>query len=1047
MHAFTEGNYYQYVSNPGTGAAYMGSVYSFVGARSLGVLYAKSDNEVWMFRRDDGDMVKYYHTTNGFTTYDSGYVVDVPAVLGATDASWVRVGAIGDPNGDPAVVVMQCHNASSGTTLNSGDGFYYYTWNGTTFDQHTITNEPGVAYDDRYFQFNRIGSVYHVMYFDNIANTMIHLTSEGDSTVVSTFAGDPIPARVNPTSTIVGDTMYLIWSVYDNTSIVMKRYSDGVWDADSTVIVASGAGYAMTVPNAEGLGYVPIWYDADGAGQVDFLRFYEQEAPTSWTAITSLPYTISTSNDTFYLEGSRLSSSTNGVTFSASVSGSVLWLGSDTLVFGTASGDGNTGVTFSRSGTSTASNGCEIYGGYIIHDPADSIAGNYNAADTICSGAEGVSLSGYNNKVINTQIDVRGHGVNYCVHAGSGVQTYNNELRNVNMYHRGYGYYRRDLYQASAVKIENAYSYGDPYLSTYSGTEADLYHIKMVKCSVMTAPHAATVFYGRNDGVDQWSYIKVWLDSNYINVNARNDDYTYPSGNIFYGTANAYGIVTTFLTGGSKIRWNTIRSGTEFTGGRGLYIGSMSWGTTGKTDTAEIAYNDIDIHQGPGAYYQNMDAHGMRIRQANIKNLWIHHNTVTANADNDPGTAHTSHLAQALRISPYQGVAENILIENNTFRAISTVNHEDSLCAAVAFDAYWCDPDAINPSTGEPFGEAYCGNVGPWGAEGMTFRNNHLYSSGNLVQIGYGNDGAWNVLMQGDTLEFLSTTYDPKTIVLGHEANNWKSTGNAVRDAVYISPAAHTDITVDGPSETNLKEVTIERTFEVYVQGNNSLPVVGATVTVTNNYGQTVVSGTTNDNGLVSDVVSIRYEGSNQPDSYSFNPHTIVASYAGDQTTVNSFTIDPTADGGDDTLTLASTTGTGSWTAPSLSALTLDSLHCDYSGETDSFRVDWTTPDNPLSDPSYIIFTYSDAGYQDSAYTTGRTVIPYVEGTSGTTYITWTGTETYTLYLSYWVYETEENQSTRGTESVTVTGDAAVADARRVNIQGAVKLTGAVTIQ
>ncbi|MFA5054288.1 MAG: hypothetical protein WC565_09530, partial [Parcubacteria group bacterium] len=294
MHAFTEGNYYQYVSNPGTGAAYMGSVYSFVGARSLGVLYAKSDNEVWMFRRDDGDMVKYYHTTNGFTTYDSGYVVDVPAVLGATDASWVRVGAIGDPNGDPAVVVMQCHNASSGTTLNSGDGFYYYTWNGTTFDQHTITNEPGVAYDDRYFQFNRIWSVYHVMYFDNIANTMIHLTSEGDSTVVSTFAGDPIPARVNPTSTIVGDTMYLIWSVYDNTSIVMKRYSDGVWDADSTVIVASGAGYAMTVPNAEGLGYVPIWYDADGAGQVDFLRFYEQEAPTSWTAITSLPYTIST---------------------------------------------------------------------------------------------------------------------------------------------------------------------------------------------------------------------------------------------------------------------------------------------------------------------------------------------------------------------------------------------------------------------------------------------------------------------------------------------------------------------------------------------------------------------------------------------------------------------------------------------------------------------------------------------------------------------------------------------------------------------------------
>lgn len=578
--------------------------------------------------------------------------------------------------------------------------------------------------------------------------------------------------------------------------------------------------------------------------------------------INSLPYTISTSNDTFSLASSRMYSTGNGVTFGSGVDGSVLNLGTDTIVFGTASGDNAVGVAMAGAASPSARvRNCKILGGVLIHDPADSLSGNYTAADTICSGARGITMQGWNNLIDGTEIHVRGHGTIHGIYIGSGAYTHQNRIRSAKIWNRGYGYERRDYYQATAIKIENQYMFGDPYLSTYSGTEDDFYHLIVVACSIMTNPHAAIVAYARFQSDS--SYVKVILDSNYILVDARNDDYSIPSGNILHGTANAYGIVITGMTGGSMIRWNTIRSGSQFTGGRGIYCGSMRWSGGSLSDTAVIAYNDIDIHQGPGPDYPSgMDAHGLRIRQADIRNLHVHNNVIRTRADDDAGTLNYSHTAMAIRISPYQGVSEGVIIENNQLYAY---------CDGVATECYGISFDSYTV-----------------GGENLIVRNNHIYSHGVGIGWGQSNSGADNIgVGPGDTIEFLpGGDITTSTYAIGYLSNNWDCSGNSATDHVYIGDASPDDIAVAGGGTL---ELTVRRNITIRALGAvNALPRSGATITVLNDYDDTVLVGTSTSAGLVTGAVTMLYETRVGTDSAldQFRPFRAYAEY-GDSVAAN----------------------------------------------------------------------------------------------------------------------------------------------------------------
>lgn len=652
-------------------------------------------------------------------------------------------------------------------------------------------------------------------------------------------------------------------------------------------------------------------------------------------AITSLPYTYSASDqtpgvvDTLYIQGSKLTSTGDGIslvsTSSSALDNVVLNLGTDTVVFGTAGGAGALGLDVNGPVSNRPRN-VTIIGGHILHQPSD----------TTASECRAVRLNGHEITMNGTHVVIRGIDGKALITGGTNI--YNVHVLNCRFASLVTAYYRRDYYTGACIHLENGRS---TLISTdYTGTIKDYYHLIFENNVIETCPHAAMVLYGRSDEGD---YLKVKVLNNDITVDARNDNYTYPSGNIFYGTANAYGIVTTYLTGGSEISGNTIRSGTNYEGGRGLYIGSMRLEVI---DTVKIYNNDIDIHQGPGDYYRPMPAHGLRVRQSNIANLHVMGNTITARSDNNPATAHTDQEAMAIRWSPYQGSSYNNVIEGNTFRA---VGDGTGTTAAVCLDAATI------------------------GGDGLTFRNNVLESSGAIIKWGEGNAGAPDHLFEEDTLRFISPDNGHITYDLGHLGNNWDCSNNRVRDMVYQNGAADTDINfaVDGTLE-----LTVERTLRVRVLGNNGLPVSGATVTIVNNYGQTLSNGLTDGNGRRNVVASYLYRSRTGSDSTSFNPFSIKVKKGTDSTmithTVNAtstvpvVTLNNTAgeEGTEDVVPPAAINDLGalpgddhgdltlSWTAPG---------DDDNVGQADSYAIRYSV--NPINVSNWSQATLAPASF------------------------------------------------------------------------------------
>lgn len=614
--------------------------------------------------------------------------------------------------------------------------------------------------------------------------------------------------------------------------------------------------------------------------------------------ISSLPYTISGHSgdqiDIYRLSG-NLSASTSGITIS-SVSNVILDLGSDTLFYGTSGSDNCTGINFRGSSWSSHPHNVTVTGGAVIHSPGSSTPDRCRAMD----------LNGWENVVEN--VDMTVEGTNGKIITGGGPNFWGFTIRDCNLRSNVHSFDRRDLYDAAAVHIADCRGTTNGYLPSYTGNPVDLVHVTIDNCTIETAPHAGIVLYGRAEDGD---YVVARLLNNHITIDARNDFYSYPSGNLYHGTANAYGVVTTYLCGRSEISNNVIRSGTNYGGGRGLYFATTRRDIA---DTIKVYDNDIDIHQGPGDYYRPMPAHGIRIRQTSISYLHIKGNTVTARADYNTATAHTDVVAHAIRWSPTQGTSTNNVIENNTFRAISDGNSQmDGVCAAVVFD------------------QAVVGQ------SGLIFRNNRLESTGSIYKWGEGNGGADGWLFQGDTLAFIQPTANPRTFDVGHLGNNWDCSDNVVRDAVYLNGTADDDIYLSNGGDL---ELTIERTLNIRVLGNNDLTVSNADVSITNNYGNVVATGRTDDDGEFSAPVAYRYESRTHGDSTNFNNFRIRVRYSSDSTVITHVI---SASNAVPVMTLDNTTGDGGEidTTPPSKIEDLGAIPGDDAGEV---VLSWTAP-------------------------------------------------------------------------------------------------------
>ncbi|SYZ73068.1 hypothetical protein TRIP_C21183 [Candidatus Zixiibacteriota bacterium] len=594
-----------------------------------------------------------------------------------------------------------------------------------------------------------------------------------------------------------------------------------------------------------------------------------RDALAGHIVISSLPDTLRQENhsadaiDTITFSGTKISSAANGLmmlfTYQDPLDGWFIDLGTDTLEFGTGGGSNLYGITL-RNQSGYPANNIVINGGYIIHNPPRN-------DDSTIKNNTCFTFSGNNIKLRNVNMIANGWN-GKCILGGQG---YGIEIDGGSYNSRVDYYDSRCLFDAIIMNYT-----GVVFDSAYAAANGFTYNISIHGIRINAAPHAGIRIASTAGSPTDNAVAKIY--DNQINVDAHNFKYTSYSGTC-YSSSNPYGIALQRVGPGTEIYNNTITAGTTYGGSRGILI-ETARGNSSRY--VEVFNNNIDIHEGPNAEYDenHIETHAVRLRN-DCQYLHFHHNTVVGSGDANTETPSYGRSIAALRYTfegAYGGVNSHNLIENNHFLARSLTSGVTAY--SVCFDAVTL-PDTT-----------------------LVFRYNRIESDNILMKYGEVNAGAKGITIFGDTLSFISPTYSPKTFVIGHFCNNWDCRDNFVCDAVYQNGASDQDITFTCTSNGSL-ELGLERMFKINVVGSNGLPVAGATIAVTNNYGFIVINSTTDRLGQLVRPALYHWE-SNGTDSTAFNTFSIKARKNSDSTVINYTAAATTTP---PTITLSHTTG------------------------------------------------------------------------------------------------------------------------------------------
>ncbi len=534
--------------------------------------------------------------------------------------------------------------------------------------------------------------------------------------------------------------------------------------------------------------------------------------------ITSLPYQASRSYDTLTIAGTKLIGATDGITITGH--DIVINLGSDTLVFGAGGGDNYSGITVSAPAYNV-----KIIGGTILHGGS----GDHNRCLSL--------LLTHDLLISNTDMIVNGTN-GHCINAFSvgPPGNYNIEVSGGNYWNNCHGYTSRCQYDGAAIRL---------WASSFGGFGT--YHFKVHDIILHNTPGQGIVLAGRDQSGNEALVIAY---NNILTGDARNSFYDYcaPNCETCLSSANPYLIAMINCAPGSKCYNNELYSGNNYGGSRGILIenclGSFS-------QPIEIYDNYMDLHEGPNHEYAGGFLQAIRIRSIDggvHGNIYMHHNIVKGTADNNPATTSIGKEVRTFFHSVQRGDQGNVIVENNRFTARALSPGTDSKAFIVE-----SLPGVANP-----------GNI---------YRFNYIEGNEILVRLGDANLPGNNIILENDTLAFLTPIYEtPRTFLVGRYMG--QSLNNSARDCIFLNGAADTNISLvhcqDGDSE-----FLLEKTIMINVRGYNNLPVAGAGVSITNNYGHTMAAPFTNYNGRSSQVLSYWYEAEYNVDSTQFNGFSI----------------------------------------------------------------------------------------------------------------------------------------------------------------------------
>ncbi|MCX6826812.1 MAG: hypothetical protein NTV06_06075, partial [candidate division Zixibacteria bacterium] len=600
--------------------------------------------------------------------------------------------------------------------------------------------------------------------------------------------------------------------------------------------------------------------------------------------ITSLPDTIFQTDhigaagtiDTIELAGTKLSSGSTGLvlmgTWMNPLNGWYIKLGTDTLEFATDSLGLDTTIYGIRS---KGSDGIRIIGHVGSAPPLYSQNITIEGGTIICKAYNRAdSVASFNNTCLNIGAeDVYVHNTNMIADGWNGkcvvASGYNVDIEGGTYASNVTHYTSRCQFDATIVSCAKNFD------ATVAAAQGYTYNFKIHGLTMANTPHAG-IRVGSSGGSTNYGVFKIY--NNNIMVDARNLTYTVNSGTCA-SSSNPYALALSSPGPGTEVYNNTITSGTAYGGGRGMLIEDAR-GTY--NNYVKVHDNVINIHEGPNAEYDenHMETHALRIRTGSHRYLWVYNNTITATGDADVGTSSYGKSVTPIRYSWSDeddiGYTFNI-IENNTFVA-------HSLGAGVTAYGVCYDMVDVLDTT-------------------LAFRYNNITSDNIVVKYGEINAGALGIRMLGDTFNIPTPSYSPATFYVGHLGNNWLSYENLIIDGHFEGAAKDTNIIFAG---NGTLELGLERLLKIYVKGNNSLPVGGASVWVINNYGDTVVNGITSATGLIDRPVTYWWESRTADDSTGYNNFIIKARKGSDSAaithTLSATSLSPT-------LTLNNTAG------------------------------------------------------------------------------------------------------------------------------------------
>lgn len=624
------------------------------------------------------------------------------------------------------------------------------------------------------------------------------------------------------------------------------------------------------------------------------------------TPSTPLPYTCASSNTTYNITG-NLTATGDGIYIGDGVNNIVIEGNNYTLSFGTAGTTyptiATTGPYGIRTSSGTPSYNVTIRNLKVWHSPPTAVDGTPGPIwtdPTLLSRALAFRWAAggtHDYRIENCDFKVIGRNT-WIMYADNsspvvGRGHYNNDMVNCVWRDSMAAFIRRDYWdEQTMINLKN----NNVGKSRNSDME---YHWKFEGCSTAVA---------------FWSNVHLEGDSTVAIFD--NNRWFTDGWNRLNGTAIAHPTMTTATENygialrqaddaraeGVRIKINNNRFdvGTEHSGGRGIFVAGVEGINYNFEDSCiSITNNLIRVHQGFDGYATTVKGIIFRERfgAARVLNNTIDMPLYYGSA---PGPSYGPGWASGIEITANPGY--ELLVKGNKISvyfvgAFTPPSlHSDPGAYPISFVETWMDsiPSATISSVVCKYNYTHSIKVD----------SNRLITNHVFFRYGASNGPAGDPQTIGDTLEYYGGTSPNNTTTFAvmkqySDDQSYTPAGASASDSTFLQDMVivnGVDETRFSMSETEPRRMSMgaKATMTVTVRNSSNALVSGATVTITDRYGLTKASGTTNGSGIYSATLPYyqQFGGTigTTPDS-TYNPYVVGASYPAAGSTSSNLTL------------------------------------------------------------------------------------------------------------------------------------------------------------